>query len=126
MSLQAPAAGSARRAAESPARPGGKAEAADGMMLPSEGNPASTVDQSQTPTPQDLRAAVQKLNDYAQSMRRELNFSVDDDTGRTIVKVLDAETHEVIRQIPPEEVLTLAQHLATASEERGNLLYAKA
>ena len=57
--------------------------------------------------------AVSNLNDYVQVIRRELEFRVDKDTGRTVVTVLDAETREVIRQIPREEVLALAKHLGT-------------
>jgi len=38
-------------------------------------------------------------------------FPFDDDTGRTVVKVVDASTDEVIRQIPSEEVLAIAKAL---------------
>lgn len=44
-------------------------------------------------------------------MRRDLRFSVDEETGRTVVKVLDSRSGEVIRQIPPEEMLALAEDL---------------
>lgn len=59
----------------------------------------------------DLERAVSKLNDYVQNVQRALQFSVDEDSGRTIITVLDSETKEVIRQIPPEEVLNLARTL---------------
>jgi len=60
---------------------------------------------------EELTEAVTRLNDLVQPIRRELHFSVDDSTGETIIRVIDAETQELIRQIPPEEVLTLMQHL---------------
>jgi len=41
----------------------------------------------------------------------ELSISVDQQTRDIVVKVLDSETHEVIRQIPPEEALRLAHSL---------------
>ncbi len=47
-----------------------------------------------------------------------LEFSVDKDTGVTIIKVLDVETGEVIRQIPPEEVLAFMKEF----EKNGPLL----
>jgi len=73
-----------------------------------------------TPISDDKVAkAVSNLNDYVQVIRRELQFRVDEATGRTVVTVLDAETHEVIRQIPREEVLALARHLG--STEKGLL-----
>ena len=59
--------------------------------------------------------AVSNLNDYIQVIRRELEFRVDKETGRTVVTVLDAETGEKIRQIPSEEVLALARNLDSES-----------
>lgn len=58
-----------------------------------------------------LARAVLDLNEYVQSLNRDLQFSIDEKTGRTVIKVLDSETKEVIRQIPPEEVLSLARNL---------------
>ena len=45
----------------------------------------------------------------------ELSIAVDPKTHKIIVKVLNSETHEVIRQIPPEEALRLAQTLKQAN-----------
>jgi flagellar protein FlaG len=42
-------------------------------------------------------------------MAQSLQFSLDKDSGKTVVKVMDTETNEVIRQIPTEEVLALSQ-----------------
>ena len=42
---------------------------------------------------------------------RNLQFSIDDDTGRTVIKVVDATTQEVIRQMPSEELLAITQSL---------------
>jgi flagellar protein FlaG len=58
-----------------------------------------------------VEQAVEDINDHFQSMGRDLSFYVDEDSGRTIITVIDAETQEVVRQIPPEEVLDLAMHL---------------
>jgi flagellar protein FlaG len=54
---------------------------------------------------------VQSLNDYAQSVRRDLQFSVDDTSGRTVITVKDSETEEIIRQIPSESAVALASYL---------------
>ena len=40
---------------------------------------------------------------------QNLLFSIDDDTGRTIVKIVDSQTDEVIRQMPSEEVLAISK-----------------
>ena len=42
---------------------------------------------------------------------RNLQFTVDEDTGIDVVKVIDTETEEVIRQFPSEEVLAIARAL---------------
>lgn len=60
---------------------------------------------------EQVEQAVGQLNDYVQNIQRDLHFSIDDDTGRTVIKVVDSQSEEVIRQIPPEEALVLARHL---------------
>lgn len=56
----------------------------------------------------ELATAVSKLNDYVQNIQRTLSFSVEENTGATVVQVYDSETEELIRQIPAEETLKLA------------------
>ncbi|MDX1588895.1 MAG: flagellar protein FlaG [Oleiphilaceae bacterium] len=58
-----------------------------------------------------LNGAVSQLNDFVQSVQRNLEFEVDDDSGRTIVRVVDQQTDEVIREIPDELALRLAENL---------------
>jgi flagellar protein FlaG len=58
-----------------------------------------------------LKDATDKLNKFVQGYASELNFSVDDDTGIGLVKVIDTQSKEVIRQIPSEEVVALAQSI---------------
>lgn len=63
--------------------------------------------------------AVAKLNEILKDRERDLEFSIDEDTGRTILKVIHAESGEVIRQIPPEELLNIAR---TFIEGTGTLI----
>ncbi|MBF0505336.1 MAG: flagellar protein FlaG [Nitrospirae bacterium] len=56
-----------------------------------------------------LRDAVNKANGIADSFNSYLNFSVDDTTRTVVVKVINSDTKEVIRQIPSEETLKLMQ-----------------
>ncbi len=58
-----------------------------------------------------VQAAVAQMNEYIQSTQRDLNFTYDPSSGETVVKVLDRNTQEVIRQIPDEVFLHLAQQL---------------
>jgi flagellar protein FlaG len=46
-----------------------------------------------------------------QSQSQEIQFSIDPDTDRTIVKVIDQRTQEVIRQMPSAEALEIAKAL---------------
>ena len=62
-----------------------------------------------------LNGMVSDLNGLAQEMRRELRFAVDEDSGELVVKIIDSETDEVLRQIPPEEVLKMRERLAEAA-----------
>ena len=42
-------------------------------------------------------------------MANNLQFTVDEDTGIDVVKVVDTDTKEVIRQFPSEEILAIAK-----------------
>jgi len=56
-----------------------------------------------------VEAAVAQMNQFVQSSQRDLHFSYDSASGETVVKVLDRNTQELIRQIPDESFLKLAQ-----------------
>lgn len=53
--------------------------------------------------------AAQRLNEVLQDRQRDLEFSVDETTGRTVLKVIHSESGEIIRQLPPEEILQIAR-----------------
>jgi flagellar protein FlaG len=58
-----------------------------------------------------LEKAVKDLSQGVQNLQRSLQFSIDESSGRTVIKVVDKDTQEVIRQIPEEQVLELAARL---------------
>lgn len=63
------------------------------------------VDQTKTqPTARSVERAAERLNAALQEFQRDLNISVHQDTGQMVVKVTDLEGN-VIRQIPPEQLL---------------------
>lgn len=66
---------------------------------------------------EDVKAAVEQMKDFAQVMSRQLQFDVDDESGRTVVRVLDKDSGDIIRQIPSEEVLALARQMKEMMEE---------
>lgn len=64
---------------------------------------------------QPLEEVVSDLNNLVHELHRELQFSVDHESGDTVVKVVDRETDEVVRQIPSEEVVRLRKRLQEAA-----------
>ena len=64
----------------------------------------------------NLQVAVSQINDYVQNLQRNLQFTVDETTGKNVVTVIDNETKEVIRQIPSEEALEIARRLVENRE----------
>jgi flagellar protein FlaG len=61
-----------------------------------------------------VESAVSQISDFVQNFQRDLVFSIDKDSERLVVKVVDSETQEVIRQIPSEEMLRIAKNLDAA------------
>ena len=84
--------------------------AAPRQELPGSGNslPASV------PQNIDVQQTVSRLNDYVQSLRRDIQFSVDKSSGSTVIRVVDSNSGETIRQIPSEEMLAIARNLEHA------------
>ena len=72
---------------------------------------------------QQLEEAVKAVNDFLQPINNSLQFNIDDETGKTIVKVVDATTNELIRQFPSEEMLSIAKAI---DQMKGLLIQQKA
>lgn len=72
--------------------------------------PAVAGEEGGTP----IEEAVTSIQNFVQNIRRDLSFSLDDSSGRVVVKVTDSVSGEVIRQLPSEEALRLAESLDEA------------
>jgi len=70
-----------------------------------------------------LKAAVQAANSAMATEQSGIEFSLDSTSGKTIVRVLDTQTNEVIRQMPSEEMLQIAKAI---DRFQGRLLHQKA
>ena len=80
----------------------------------------TSLKQENTASDKDsLPEMVEALNARMQQMHRGLRFSVDDSSGRIIVKVMDLDTEELIRQIPSEEALRIMRSIG----ETQNLIF---
>ncbi len=61
---------------------------------------------------QQIEETVSDLNKFVQSIQRGIQFSVHEETGRSIITVTDRETGEEIRKFPSEEALAIADYIA--------------
>ena len=59
-----------------------------------------------------VKSAVSEIEKFMTSTRRNLEFSMDEESGKIVVKVIASETGEVIRQLPSEEALRIASSLS--------------
>jgi flagellar protein FlaG len=69
----------------------------------------SNVAETAKPTQQTIAQTAQQLQEFVQSMGRNLSFSVDSTTGYDVVVVTNPSTGQVVRQLPSEELLKIAQ-----------------
>ena len=93
----------ASQAANAPPRPAPAKEPApvEIQLLPGQGAPQ--------PSQEQLEQAVQAVQKAVEPVAQNLQFSIDKETGKTIISVVDSLTQEVIRQIPGEEILAIAK-----------------
>jgi len=92
--------------------------------LPAQSTQTTSASESTTkPKPEELDQAIKAVNEFVKPFNNALNFSVDQESKTTVVKVIDQGTKEVIRQIPSEEMLALAKALDTM---KGLLIQQKA
>lgn len=83
--------------------------------IPSSSAPVQTTNAVQqvtnSPSLDQVKQAVDSINHSMQSLTQGLEFSVDEESERVIVKVIDPQTKELIRQIPTDETLAIAKSL---------------
>ena len=109
-------------------QPSGNVTSSDVSAAPARQHVASVtnVNSSQPSSAEhdaQVKQVAEHINQAIQSLSRNLNFSVDKDTGITVVKVMDTETNQLIRQIPGDEILSIAKAIDTL---RGLIIRQKA
>lgn len=100
--MQASAVSVAIQAVSSPGTPGGPRPVA--VKAPVAENLAVSV-----PDPAELKQAVEAANTAMRAISTDLEFSLDPSTGKTVVRVIDNSTQQIIRQFPSEEMLAIAR-----------------
>jgi flagellar protein FlaG len=69
----------------------------------------SNVDSTSQPTRDVVAKAAADLQNFVQSMGRNLSFSIDEATGYNVVRVVNPNTGELVRQLPSEELLKISR-----------------
>jgi flagellar protein FlaG len=76
--------------------------------------PARPAAESHTPPPASrdrARRAAEFVGEAVSNLNHGIRYEIDETTDTVVTKVIDRETNKVIRQIPPEEVLEVAQRV---------------
>ena len=94
-----------------------QAQRQEGNNLPGNAeNSEPGVELPQAVNSETLDKALQQINENEQVVRREIKFNIDEDSGKTVIKITDLATNEVIRQIPNEEALVFARKLSEGAD----------
>lgn len=75
---------------------------------------ASTVAKTQpngNPAPAEVEKALKTLNEFTAMVAQDVSFTMDEESGKTIVKVVDTATQEVLREFPSAEALSIARSI---------------
>lgn len=102
---------SATNEVQAAARPDKGAGASQANTVNSTGNNSQSTDSAKNISEKDVKEAAEKIQDFVSMSNNQIQFSVDSDSGTPVVKIVDASSDKVIRQIPSEEVLAIAKAL---------------
>ncbi len=92
------------------------------MPTPSNTNPS---EQAAAPALSDVNRAVKSLNNFTSALNTGVSFNVDHSSGTLVIRIVDNNTQQLIRQIPSEQVLASAQIISnnTSSAQTGVLIH---
>jgi flagellar protein FlaG len=60
----------------------------------------------------EIEQIVSELNNFIQIFNTKIAFEIDKETKKTVLKIIDAQSNEIIRQIPPEELLAISKRIS--------------
>lgn len=83
-------------------------------------NDSQETADTETVVQEEVSSAVNDIQEFIQNSQRSLNFSFNEDARRSVVSVTDVDTGDVIRQIPSEEVLQLAERIRELQSDVGS------
>lgn len=90
---------------------GASASAAAGQKRQAQAAATQAPPATPPPSEKQVQEAVKEVARVVQPKANNLQFSVDEDSGRTVVRVVDGSTGDVIRQIPSEEIMEISRNI---------------
>lgn len=89
------------------------ASAAAPEMRPPAPRPETVAKQqnADSAAPHEVESALKTLNEFTAMVAQDVSFTMDEESGKTIVKVVDTATQEVLRQFPSAEALSIARSI---------------
>lgn len=110
-------------AAVTPSPPEQAPRSADVSPVPVRVQAAAAPEHMAGPSLEQVQQATKQVQQFVQAQNSNLTFSVDQGSGKTVVKLMDSETGKVIRQIPSEEMIAMSEAM---DKMQGLLLKQKA
>ena len=107
-----------------PGRTQGPPKTGRGSATPSAQEPATSQQPKATPTQEDLQKIASAIQQKFSAVSTDLEFSVDSESGKSIVTMTDKHTKEVVWQFPSEEAMKLAK--AMDQYQKGQVISRKA
>lgn len=74
--------------------------------------PGKPANETPEPNVKEMQQAVENLNRIIAASHQSIHFTMDQESGKIVVKVLDSETQKVLRQVPNTEALAISRNLA--------------
>jgi flagellar protein FlaG len=105
-----------------PTSPPPYASAAAPVTVPAPKQLVPTTDAAESPAPvqalshEDVEKTVDEIRRHIAPVDQNLLFTIDKETGKTIVRLIDSSTKEILRQIPSEELVAIARALGKSSQ----------
>ncbi len=89
-------------------------------------NEQSQETKKKTSNLDSLKSAAAKGNSLLQTVNHNLEFKVDESTKKVVIKIVDKQTGETVRQIPSEEMMAFIKKMQELDGEKGSIIQNKA
>ena len=72
---------------------------------------AAETHETAVPTAQQIQNAVEQMNRASSQLNERISFSYNEKVNRVVVKVINQDTNEVVREIPSRDIIKLTEHI---------------